>query len=359
MTHGCKKARMIAVTLIAAAIALESAVAVAGDELVAMQVSSLKLRGNAVATGGKLTLADVLDFSQSDPALLAAIGEKPVSAAAEQTPGEVTHEMLVARLRELGVNMARVTVSGSLACRVEQAQPVATTSESTQEVTPLVREAAGEKPVTLADAIRAQIADQLASLHGEIDVNFEAAGREFLELTTPPFDFTIRGPRGVQLGVQEFSVSIRRDGRLYRAIRIGAMVKMTRKVVVASKPINVGTYIRPDSLELAERTFSSNEEIGVEQTDRLVGQQATAFMPVGQIVRLRDIKAVDLVKRSQSVTVVGDGAIQLRLTGVALDSGGFGETVRIGIGDKKGHKREVRGTVTGVATVKLNTEESL
>lgn len=359
MTHGCKAARTFVMTLVGAAIALESAVASSGDELVAMQVSALKVRGSAVAAGGKLTLADVLDFSKSDPALLAAIGEKPVSAAAERPTGEVTHEVLVARLRELGVNMARVTVSGSLACRVEQPAPAAAKPDDANEVTPLVREGAGEKPVTLADAIRAQIADQLAPLHGEIDVNFEAAGREFLELTTPPFEFAIRGPRGAQLGVQEFSVSIRRDGRMVRAIRIGAIVKMTRKVVVASKAINVGTFIRPDSLELSERTFSSNEELGIEQSERLVGQQAAAFLQPGQIVRLRDIKAVDLVKRSQSVTVIGDGAIQLRLTGVALDSGGYGETVRIGVGDKKGHKREVRGTVTGVATVKLITEESL
>ncbi|MFN0138337.1 MAG: flagellar basal body P-ring formation chaperone FlgA [Phycisphaerae bacterium] len=360
MMHGRKTARSV---IIAAVAALGCAAAVT-DELIQPQHSALRLRPAIVASDDALTLAEVLDFSAADAQLLAAIGDKSLSEKTAATLlTEVTHEQIVARLKELGVNLARVTISGSLRCRIEQSQAVvAADTRPAADEPPLVRPIgdldAGEA-TTLAAIIREQVATSLSSLSGTVDVAFEMAGKEFLDLTSPPFELSVRGPRNPQLGLQEFSVVIRRDGKMQRTVRIGAMVKLTRKVVVAAKPINAGTFVRADSLTLADRTFNSIDEIGIEETERLIGQQATTFVPVGQMVRLRDIKSVDLVKRSQAVTVVGDGAIQLRLSGTALDSGGYGESVRISIGDKKGRKRELRGVVTGVATVRIAEEGSL
>lgn len=363
MMHGRNKARKLLIAMVA----VLGCAAAAADDLIQPQVSALRMRATIVATGETPTFAEVIDFSNADAQLLATIGEKPISAqptAASLT--EITHEQVVARLRELGVNLARVTVSGAMRCRIERAPAVVAadvTATAGAGTAPLIQNTidagANDGTRTLAALIREQITESLSALHGTPDVSFESAGKEFLELTTPPFELSVRGPRSPQLGFQEFSVVIRRDGKVQRTVRIGAMVRLTRKVVVAAKPINAGTFVRADSLTLADRTFNSTEELGIEETERLVGQQATAFVPEGQMVRLRDIKSVDLVKRSQAVTVIGDGSIQLRLSGIALDSGGYGENVRISIGDKKGRKRELRGVVTGVATVRISEEGSL
>lgn len=345
----------IRIIVAAATLALLAGVSLA-DELIAPGMSTLRLRSAALVAGDPPVLADVLEFSAADPQLLAAVGDKPASTK----PGavELSHEQVVARLRELGVNMSRVTVSGAMACRIQQATPTDAAAETATTADPLIRAVpAADRVASLADVIRGQIESSLASLGGSVDVDFESAGAEFLALTTPPFDFVVRGPRSPQLGVQEFSVSIRRDGKLQRNVRVGAQVRLTRKVVVASKALNVGVFIRPESLSIAPRTFSSLDEIGIEHSERLVGQQVAEFIPAGQMLRLRDIKQVDLVRRSQAVTIEGDGPIRLHLTGTALDSGGYGETVRVALGDRRGSRREVRGTVVGVATVRIVHEE--
>jgi len=43
----------------------------------------------------------------------------------------------------------------------------------------------------------------------------------------------------------------------------------------------------------------------------------------------------------------------VRLTGMALDSGGYGDTVRIRMGDTRGERQLLRGVVTGLGTVRL------
>jgi flagella basal body P-ring formation protein FlgA len=176
-------------------------------------------------------------------------------------------------------------------------------------------------------------------------------------LTTPPFDFSIRGNRGQKLGLREFSITLRRDGRTQRTVRIGAQVKLVKQVLVAAKPLNVGAYVKRDGLEYATRIFTTEAELGIDHAEQIIGQRVKHFIPAGQMVRAGDLKSVDLVKRSQPVTVIGSVAggerVSMRITGDALDSGGYGDTIRVRLGDSRESYREVRGVVSGVGTVRL------
>ena len=337
----------------------------AAADLIQKDVSRLKLRPQACVRGEAVTLSDVLDFSQADPRLPAEIGDRPIVAdLVAPAAMEITHDQVVDRLEELGVNLARVLVSGALSCRValEPTAAEVAAHDAVQEP-PLMRRRSSEAGgATLANVLQTRIEDELASTGGTVEVEFERAGQEFLELTTPPFDFSIRGNRGQKLGLQEFSVTLRRDGRVQRTVRIGARVKLVKQVLVAIKPLNVGAYIKHDSLEYATRIFSEGDDLGIDHPEQIIGQRVKNFVPVGQMVRAGDFKSVDLVKRSQPVTVIGsvDGSagVSMRITGDALDSGGYGDTIRVRLGDSRENHREVRGVVSGVGTVRL-TEDGL
>ena len=337
----------------------------AASDLVAPEISRLKLRPETRVGGPTVRLADVLDFSEADPRLREQIGDEPLWTKPPVASSETvaTYDQTVARLNELGVNMARVLVSGALSCRIlivpcEPAQGDVTLAS---DECPLLR--ARPQPTgtaTLADRLREYIENELKEKNGTVEVEFEHAGREFLELTNPPFEFRIHSERGPRLGLREFRVTLSQNGRVQRTVSLGARVKLTKQVIVAAKPLNVGAYIRRDSLEMGTRIFTQEADFGIEYPEQAVGQKVKNFVPAGQMVRAGDLKTVDLVRRSQPVTVVGGGAeaVSLRITGDALDSGGYGDTIRVRLGDCRKNYREIRGTVVGVGTVRL-TEGNL
>ncbi len=318
-------------------------------------VSRLRIKPRTVVDAGVLHLRDVLDFAAADPQLTAAVADRPLLAE-PVAPGTLTigYGQIARRLSELGVNPARVLLGGALQCRVTIEQPAAQEPPAFS-AGPLLRErapAAGGA-TSLAEVLRERIAAELADLGGEVEVEFERAGWQFLELTTPPFDFVISPRRGARLGLREYRVTIRRDGRRQRSVNIGVRVKLLREVLVAARPLNVGTCVTRDALQFAPREFTSTDELGLTEPERLIGQQVRRFVPAGRMIREADIKSVDLVKRSQPVTVIGGGSISIRVLGDALDSGGYGDTVRVRLGDSRRSRRIVRGVVTGVGTVKL------
>jgi flagella basal body P-ring formation protein FlgA len=334
----------------------------AADELVKPDaVSTLRLRSHVTVVGETATLADVLIFGDADPRLIAELGDKRVPVDAKPPAQvEISHEKLLQRLAELGVNRARVLLAGASVCELTLAPPEPASKPEAGEGgatdSRLVRENLPADTETLADVIRRKLTDDLSSLGGTPEIQFEAASREFLELTTPPFQFTIKSGKSATLGLREVLVTLYRDGRMQRTIRLGVHVRLARQVLVAAKPLNVGGYVTRDSVQLANRVFTSNEDMGLQHPEPVVGQQVRQFVPAGQMVRTKDLQAVDLVKRSKPVTVEGGGSVNIRVNGVALDNGGYGESVRVRLGDNKKNKREVRGVVTGVATVRLSEE---
>ena len=88
--------------------------------------------------------------------------------------------------------------------------------------------------------------------------------------------------------------------------------------------------------------------------EALVGQQVGAYVPPGEMVCTKDVKAVDLVKRGDDVTVVGGaGGVSMKLRGYALENGGYGETVKVQIGSSRKDRKVRRGVVTEFGKVKL------
>lgn len=344
------------------------------------EVSELRLRDRATVAGDAITWGDVLDFSAADPRLKAELAARPlVEDAAGLT--EITYEQVVERLDAAGVNLARVLVVGAYRCQVQVSGggQVALASDEAPSArdgaavgawpdagagevqaafrasAPLLRRTPnGDGAVlTLEDHIRQHVLREWADAGGTPELAFERGRDEFLSLTSPPFEFNVRSGHGERLGLREFKVVIYRDGRLQRTVSVFARVSVVREVLVAARPLNIGTFVRPDAVLFAKRIFDSDGGLGITDAQQVIGQALQRFVPEGQMLRIEDLKAVEMVQRSRPVTVYSDGAVQVRLTGTALDGGGLGEMVRVRIGESRGSRRIVRGQVTGVARVKM------
>lgn len=340
---------------------------------------TLRVRATATITGGEPTLGSVLAAEGDGQKLLDGIGAEPLATIG---PGEtrISLEQVRARLIELGVNPARVLLKGASACQVTvlPAQPPgpaptsAASSVAPRNDSPAAPDAArlvadttpagdhadaartAPHPERLSDRLVAYINGEMAALGGTAQVEFERASDRFLLLTTPPFQFTIRSADREKLGLREFIVTLTRDRTAQRTVRISARVQLVTPIVAAVRPLNVGAFVRPDDVRLEERIFETAEAIGVRDPALVVGQQVKRFVAPGGMVRCGDVRVADMVTRAQPVTVmVGGGAVAVRAAGVALDHGGFGDVVRVRLGEGQ-DRREIRGVVVGVGTVRVD-----
>jgi flagella basal body P-ring formation protein FlgA len=346
-------------------------------------VLTLKLRSDArVAAGQPVVLADVLDFSAAAE-LAAAVARQPINTAAPDntSPSTVTHEQIVARLTALGVNMARVLVSGALQCHVTRGPAIAAPTQGGTGVPPVASTgqrpvpptmnstaAAGAGPapllrpivapngsVTLGEVLRDHAQREVSVPDATVELQFEAISQPLVELTTPPYEFSVRSLGGDKLGPREFRVVIKRDGRVQRTESVFARLRLTKQVLVARQPLNRGVRVRPEDVTLEARVFDKLDDLGLDRVELVLDQQVERFVPAGNMVHAADVRRVDLVRAGRPVTVLGGGAgVAMQVTGVVLDSGSYGDTVRVRLGDGRQDRREHQAVVTGMSTVRLS-----
>lgn len=323
-------------------------------------VSRLRLRANVVVSADTVTLGDVLALAGAEAELAEKIADKPVFTDGRGAGcATISHDDVARRLTELDVHPGRVLLEGAHTCRVVFDRPSAAPESPRRPVeVGVAAMAPGPARVgvgaTLADRIREIINRDLAALGGTSEVEFERAGREFLDLTAP-FEFDIRAADREKLGVREFRVTVKRDGKVVRTATVAARVRLVRNAVVAARPLSIGNLIRDGDVGLEPQVFDSVATLGLDSVEQALGRQVTRFVPVGEMLQASGLKAVDLVQRSRPVTVLsGDGGVQMRLAGIALDAGAYGDSIRVRLGEGRGARQQVRGVVVGVNTVRLD-----
>lgn len=321
----------------------------------------LTLRGSAEVAGSSITLADVLALESDDAGLRAQLADAVVGArTAGQTSQRIGHAQVAERLEQAGVNPGLVLLSGAASCDVHLTSAAEDESrESPVEVT-RAQEAEAAAPAVAAHSLARLLRDRVQREYSagggdtEVQLEFEQAGSEYLELTSPPFDFAIQGGRRGKAGLREFVVSVRQDGRQQRTAHIFARVRVARAVIIARTPLGVGTYLRREDVQVERRTFEEGAEQGFASLDGLIGQRLRNFVDRGAIVGGNDLKPEPLVQRSRPVSVAGSSdSVRVQLTGVCLDNGMMGDAVRVRVGPERGPRRELRAVVTGVGTVRL------
>jgi flagella basal body P-ring formation protein FlgA len=324
---------------------------------------TLRLRPAAHVVGDVIRASDVLDLSQAGDELRAACGRIVIENARGPATVEIAFDRVADALAQSGVNLGRVMISGAAACRVDVLpadKPAVGESDAADSTTEPARSTASSIAAddrSLAAAVRRAVQEEFGQARGAIEIAFERGSGDFLDLSSPQFDFSVRsGSRG-QLGLREFKVRISQDGRVQRTVSVFGRVRLLRQVVVAAKPLNIGAYIRPDAIRLAPRLFENAADLGIADEKEVIGQRVDRFVAAGEMLTRGDVKPVDLVQRSRPVTVTSDGSVALRLTGTALQSGSFGDRVRVRLGSARDKGREVTCEVTGMAAVRLIQDE--
>jgi len=342
------------------AILLLSTVTTTAAEPARDEVVRLKLRPQVVITDGAPTLGDVLIFPSADEPLRAKLGEQPLGVPGEALPTVITHEQIEQRLRALRVDLTHVLIEGAASCRItpRPAERENAASRPADRDEPRSATATRDGVArTLGQLLREQLSEELSELGGTVELQFEQASQPLVDLTTPPFDFSIQRQERGQLGLREFRVAIRRDGKTQRTASVYARVRLSKGVLVARKPLSVGTFIERDAVGVETRLLETSAEVGFERVEAVVGQQVAKFVAAGQMLRRGDLKSVRLVERSRPVSVIGGrGSVNVRLSGVALDTGSYGDTVRVRVGDARKSRAVVRGVVSGLGTVRVMEE---
>lgn len=333
---------------------------VAGDGPV-----QFKLRARVETQNDTLTLGDVLVAVSDD----ADLTQRVLAASALPAPlvpgtNYLTYQQVVGRLNELGVNLGRVLLGGAAVCEIRFQKPAPPRTESAEKQRPSAAARAGpsETPApagarTLADVLREYVAAQVRALGGTAEIEFERGGQDLLSLTTPPWEFHVSSSSPTRLGLREFRVVIRQNGQTQRTVEVAGRVTLACPAVVARRPLSIGNTVRADDVQLETRVFDRDDRLGLTELERVIGQQVKRFVPAGDLVSADALKPVDLVQRSRPVTVLGaSDRVQVRLTGTALDSGTWGDSVRVRLGEAPRGRQVVRAVVTGLGTVRVTEE---
>lgn len=313
---------------------------------------SLRVRDMAVVADEPLRLRDLLHPVGN--AEIAEVLELHFSEIEAAPLGDgVSHQEILERLISLGLNPAEFVLSGPSICRVVHAS--APDSPACGGAAPTRDPAGGADCRTLAEIVT-QCVERNCPEGARPELEFERSGESLLKLTSPPWDFDVQLANEDDAGLREFRVTLRRDGRVQRTVHLGARVRFSQEVVVAARPLAAGSVIQQADLRMESRLLerATNPDW---QIPALLGQKVKRFVPEGQAVRREDIEPVELVRRGRPVTLAGaTGEVTLRLTGTALDSGNYGEIVRVRIGESRREQRVLRGTVIGVGAVALRPE---
>jgi flagella basal body P-ring formation protein FlgA len=139
-----------------------------------------------------------------------------------------------------------------------------------------------------------------------------------------------------------------------RKASVKATARAWQQQVVLNRPLSAQQLIQEQ--DITERRALVDRLSGEQllSRDQVVGQQAALDLKPGTIVTARMIESVPLARSGQLVTVVlNAGKVQVKTVARALESGSFGQTIRV----RNEATRDVLEVIlTGPQTARLGGE---
>ncbi len=332
----------------------------------------VQLYPTATVTSDQVTLSQIAALTGEGAELAAnwAITAAPAAGGETSIDQDSIQQALIRR----GINASTWVFRGSSKCRITRPRPVrgANTDRNEnagdQAVADHVKlsaatapadavakpQAAGPNPDTLEGAIKAHMAERVASLGGKLTIQMSPSIHDLLQLSRPTYEFGIvdRGDRS--LGLVPLDITIYRGGKAEQTRSILAEVSVVKPVVMAAGPINRGQTIGPEHVVLKEQAFDRPDRMGASDLKAFVGQRALRFINKDELLTAKDIEPVPLILRNDLVTVtVRRGGIEIKGVGKALASAAYGQTVEL---RNEVSKQTFMAVVTGARTAELTTE---
>lgn len=134
---------------------------------------------------------------------------------------------------------------------------------------------------------------------------------------------------------------------VYVPVRISDL----RPVVVLAQAVAHGETLDTRHLTMQTRDVATLPFGYFSSLDEATALEARRALPAGAVLTPNDARPPQLVKRGQSVTLIGrSGGIEVRAEGIAMGNGARGERVRV---RNAGSKRIVEGVITADGVVEI------
>lgn len=135
-------------------------------------------------------------------------------------------------------------------------------------------------------------------------------------------------------------------------IYLGAEIKQFLKVVVADQSIPRNTYLMPKHLMLIEKDIGSLHQGYFTDANALIGAKTTRSIRSGDLITPYSIKLQQLVTKGDKVSIIAKtSGLEVKMPGVALQSGNLGQQVRV---KNSRSGREIQAVVIGKYQVSVN-----
>jgi len=347
-----------------------------------VEAGTLEVKSEATIVGSEVKLRSICRWSNADAAAFEPLGDLTLLRLSGQHPyRSIKVEEIRQMLRDAGVNVAMINFAGSGTCAISSAAvnidshdalaqwlasrdpslaampdvPPASTSASsetvvknqTNESVPATASPASTSAVaapvaapaaapadsaashTLRQLLEQDCATRLGITLDSLQITFNPADDKIINLVEPQFRFNLTPIRVRDLGNVEWQVLVI-AGDAQKNVDITASARQWENQLIVAKTIAARQVIR-DSDIIEHRTLVDHlPDDPLLTKPQSVGQEAARDLKPGTILTGRLVDPVPLCKSDDLITVtVRRGNVELKTVARAVESGGYGQTVRV------------------------------
>lgn len=199
--------------------------------------------------------------------------------------------------------------------------PSATTPHGAASIDPPVK--------TLRDLIMADASAKLGVAVDQLQLTFNPIDDKILSLPQSQFKFHLDERRVYNLGDVAWDVQVITDNGV-RKFTIRANARAWETQLVVATPLGYRQVLRDTDVTERRTLVDRIPEEALLTRAQAIGQQAARDLKPGTVLTARMVDPVQLIKTGQFVTVTLDqGAIRVKTVVRALESGSYGQTIRV------------------------------
>jgi len=296
--------------------------------------ATVKMKRTATVGGSLIRLRDVAEVRGTDTVLTARLAEAvlaPTPSPGKQTPLSV--HQIQKRLERLGISLAEVSFSGASRVIVHPGPATASARSGHADAQPAPRQAGRPAQVTEAQLkrlIEDFVVQRLARSREQTCIEIDST-RALKELGGGQWSLQVTCRPGRRLlGKSNVEVIAYDRGRPVLRVNVPLQVSILEQVVVASRALRRGSRVGAADVKLKQVRLQGTGQGVYKRTADVVGQQITHDLPTDQVVSLRDVKGVPLVKRGDRIELtVTVGGVQVRTEAIAVSDGVHGSTIEV------------------------------
>lgn len=167
-------------------------------------------------------------------------------------------------------------------------------------------------------------------------------------------EFRISGDSQLKLGYNRANIQMLKDGRIENEFQITYSAQIEVLTPVLKHDVKFGQPVKTDDLILKRKVIDNGYEDYFRTTTMEEEMVARALLRKGEIVKKSDLKRKPAIERGQEVGLkVVTGNILIELSGLAKESGGLGEKIRV---YNQETRRHYFGIIESPQSVVINVE---